>query len=131
MKHLIIVTSVIVFLFSSCEKESKEPKEKKERIEENVTIRFNNGSGSFTCGEFCGTTIEIINGDNYLKSKNELPDSITSKWEYWNREYIVSIKFLEETCHCKNGDVEPYPPGSDNFPTADLKVVEIIKIKEK
>jgi hypothetical protein len=124
MKNVILL-SATVFLFYSCNQESQE------LIEKDVTIRFNNGPGSITCGEFCGTTIKIVNGENYLKSKYELPDSITSKWEYWNREYIATIKFLNDTCYCKNGAAEPYPPGSTNFIEEKLKMVEILKISEK
>lgn len=83
------------------------------------------------CGEWCGVTLNIKDGEGGLKSKYELPDSIANKWEWWNREYIATIKFLDEKCHCKNGDAEPYPPGSDNFLEDDLKLVEILKIREK
>jgi hypothetical protein len=122
MKSKILLSITLLLLIFSC---------KKEQIEKEVTIRFNNGSGDFVCGEWCGTTIEIVNGKNYLKSKFELPDEVVSKWEWWNREYIATIKFLKETCNCKNGDIEPFPPGSNNFPMEELKMIEIIKIREK
>lgn len=130
MKKIILILTATVFLFCSCEKGPVEPK--KERIEKDVVIRFNNGSGSFTCGEYCGTTIEIINVEKGLKPKFELPDSILNKWEWWNREYVASIKFLDETCHCKNGDIDFNPNNPDTtYPVYDLRMIEIIEIREK
>ncbi|MBP8992224.1 MAG: hypothetical protein QM212_04255 [Bacteroidota bacterium] len=122
MKRIKLLSVIFLLLFFSCQKE---------RLEKEVTIRFSNGSGDFICGEWCGTTIEIVNGESSLKSKYELPDSILNKKEWWNREYVATIKFLDETCNCKNGNIEPYPPGSNNFPMEELKVIKIIKIREK
>ena len=87
------------------------------------------GSGPFICDEFCGSTIDIINGESNLKLESNLPDSITDKFEYWNRYYIATIEFTEESCNCKDGDVDPGPSGQ--FPTNDLVVVKILKIREK
>ncbi|OJV31401.1 MAG: hypothetical protein BGO32_01550 [Bacteroidetes bacterium 37-13] len=126
MKTLFITSLIVTILLCSCKKE------KKEQIEKNVTIHLNLRSGDYTCAEECGSTISIVNSEwNNLKSKYALPDSITSKWEYWNREYIANIKFYNDTCHCKNTFYEPTPPGSTNYPTEHLQMIEILKIREK
>lgn len=122
MRILKLLSLIFLVLVFSC---------KKERIENEVIIRFNNGSGDFICGEWCGTTIEIVNGSNFLKSKYNLPEEIVDKREWWNKEYIATIKFLNENCNCMNGLLEPHPPGSNNFPQEELKMVEIVKIRPK
>lgn len=126
MKKLILILSATVFLFQSCKKK------RKEQIEKDVTIFFLLGSGAFSCGEWCGVTVNIKDGEGGLKSKFELPDSILNKWEWWNREYVATIKFLDDTCHCKNGDIDLNPNVPDaTYPEYDLRMIEILKIREK
>lgn len=128
MKKLILILSATVFLFCSCKKVPKE------RIEKDVTIGFllRSGGGVSCAGEWCGSIIDIKNGESNFKSKFELPDSILNKWEWWNREYVATIKFLDDTCHCKNGDIDLNPNVPDaTYPEYDLRMIEILKIREK
>lgn len=118
---------LIISCFYNCNNDNKH-----EITETGVKVTFTLGSGDFTCGEYCGTTINVENKSELFKAKYDLPETITSKTNWWNKEYIATIKYLDEVCDCKNGDIEP-PIGVDNWesPTGTLAIIEILSIEEK
>ncbi len=123
MRRIIFI--LITLILFSCKKND----DSKSNIQENVEIKILLGSGSLICDEFCGSTIDIVDGESNLKLKSNLPDSITNKFEFWNRAYIATVEFTEERCNCKDGNVEPKP--NEQYPTNTLKIVDILKIREK
>jgi hypothetical protein len=124
-KLLLLILSLTILVNYSCNKDEDD------LIETDVEIRFLSGSGDgVVCGEFCGTRIKLPDNISY-KAKNELPDSIKNKSEYWNRTYIATIKYLDKNCTCKDGNVDPIPNGEFQFPTRNYPIIEIISIREK
>lgn len=127
MKYLILTLFIATTFCYSCNKD-----EEVAIIEENIELSFNLGSGGgITCDtEYCGITIDLPVIGHY-KSLYELPDSITNKFEFWNRTYIGTVKYLEDTCTCKDGDVDPMPGADPEFPTNTYPIIEILSIREK
>ncbi len=124
MKNLNLILAIILLL-SSCG--DREPIE---NIIKDVEINFKAQPGEFTCGEYCGTLVDIEGEFQDFKSKYNISDTITDKRDWKNKNYIATIKFLDETCTCKDGMVDPNP---DNpvIPILNYTMIEIMEIREK
>lgn len=122
MKKLILILSVIAFLFYSCKKEPKED------IRKDVEISLAFSILSCKCNGTGMPTVEILGGGTYIYNPNDISNEIKSQTDWQNKEYIATLKVKDETCECVLG-VDPIP-GNDP-PTEDLQKVKILKIREK
>jgi len=110
-----------ILMLSSCNKPV---------IESDLEIEFINREGEFTCGEACGTIIDI-EGKGYYKSELPLPPGVYNTRDYFNYSYIADVEFLSDSCTCRiAGDLKPGYSFSDIKP-GKYRLIRMSNIRRK
>ncbi len=126
----IIIISILILIFScnSDDNSIVNPQDQSYLLQD-TTIVFivNSIGGDYICNDtlnFCGAYIQVDSRTKF-KISDPLPDSITNKTEFWNRDYIATLKVINgNNCLCYYTYPTRYDPDT-------MQIAEILAIREK